>query len=486
MINYLFSILLEKLDNFFLLVLRQEEDHFRWMKKIRDYLARKKVTSITEYHSLQQFAWTQTPYYEVIDPPYSVKPSVKYTEIPTGKYSFGHLFGYGNFCVSNGKLYITCGTKALWTDLTTGDSGEYDLPVSQEYFEITWGGSFPPALFDTVTIHDIKTRCVFSSLHPFADGDFLLFVGGKIGEKHDPTMHSSVTGQGSMPFEYPDTIYILDPDFAVKSTFTLRDFVRYIYTKYLSGGAYSVKVEVGKPLMDLFVQEDKIGIICKVYDQITRRYIIQIYWFTKAGAPLGAENIRFPYVYNDQSTGGMQGNALIAKDFSGEITIQDMVKTYFATWEEGNDFYNNPPSDVYWVQAPAEAESGSTGVCYCWVKYFGLSATTNYYHTRQKMPSLTTVALDNEHLAIYDPLNYAVKIVHLDGTVTRYIKLDQLEYFQYGSVPVVQPTTDDPESVVQIAIDPYYPEYLYILFGTGEGMNKIQSPLLIGRCNIAD
>jgi hypothetical protein len=480
MIDDLFTELIDFITSILGLVIRQEDDHFRWIKKIKDYLSRKKVTSITEYHSLQSFYWTQTPYFEVINPPHSVKPSAKYTEIPTGEYSYQYLFGYGNFCVSNGNLYITCGNKALWVTMADGTSGEYDLPMVPETFEISWGGSFPPTLFDTVTIHDIKTRCVFSSLHAFADGDFLLFVGGKRGEKYDPVVTGGNVYEHAMPFEYPDVAYVLNPDFTVQSTFQLRDFVRYIYTKYISGGKYGVRVDTGKPLLDIFVQGEKIGIVCRVYETITRKYTNQVYWFTKAGSPLGSSNIRHNYLYHEQN------DCLVAKDFSGEVTVNDMVKTFFDTWDEADAFYNNPPSDVYWVQAPSAGEAGDPSICYCWVKYIGLATTSNYYHTRQKLPSLTTVALDTTHLAVYDPLNYAVKIVALDGTVERYIRLDHLEYFQYGTVPTVISTTDWAESVVQIAIDPYFPNFLYILFGTGKPMNEIMQPLLIGRCNIAD
>jgi hypothetical protein len=163
------------------------------------------------------------------------------------------------------------------------------------------------------------------------------------------------------------------------------------------------------------------------------------------------------------------------------LSTTGMRQVWFDTVEEYEEWIENPPDGFYKVYSELEgAPQGSEGNYYIYANFYSYEVLVGSYAPEisgesQSVPG-SLLAARGTNFVSFDPKSHLIRIMDTTGTILRSISMDWCDHFE------------DKESnfrldadYTRISVDPYHPEYIYVLFSGYWGTKPYR---LIGRLNI--
>jgi hypothetical protein len=429
------------------LLLRQQRDHEYWKARIKSAWSRQELSQ-AEHHVFDAF-YLLPPMTTAKDLAYAKKPSGSIIATPTGTYDVPRHYGYGNFCVNNGVLYSTVGTDLYSYNLSTGAMAKTEYIAGRKYcMEITWE-SFPPDLGDEFYWHHVLRTVDRYTVYPVSNGNFVTYKAGTYYDKGEYTSYDS----GLL-------------------VYWNSDFTSAIKT-------IGLNMNVVRPDQIAIIGETAYLFYATTQSRVQRRSSVQkrsysyIVMDLNTGLQLGAGTL-LPGLFKAAWARSFQ----IYGNYRCRLTTRGPINIYFNTYEEFTEYQENPPDTLRRSLGtgydPAKGQYYVIATFYA-VDMLGFGATTQ---TRGAWGSVAAsqIATLGSDFAVYDSVSNVIRIMTTGGELKRIISFDWCDHFFDGQIDFKLDTT-----YVQISVDPYDNNYIYVLFN---GYSGIQPGRLVGRLKI--
>ncbi len=432
------------------LLLRQQRDHGNWKTRITNAWANDELSK-EERHIFDQFYILPPTMIKEAALDKTVKPSGSIRTIASGEYDVWYHTGFGNFCVNNGVLYSTVGTDIYSLNLSTlAITNHANINAGKEYFKITWD-EYPPNIGTEFSWHNVINTMKIHQIYPLDDGSFLLYTGPKYRTNRDGP---SVWG--------PGYVKIMNSDFSET-----------LYSFSITGTRPTAIVPIGEYIYFFSVDSQRTRTITgRVITKLSQTYTITDF----SGQTQNTGRL-LPQMYHYSGAKSI----LLYENIGGRLSTTGVQKVWFDTVEEYEQWIENPPDGFYKAYSELEtAPQGSEGNYYIYANFYSFetfvgSKAPEVSKESQYVPG-SFLATRGNNLVSFDPKSHLIRIMDTTGSVLRSISMDWCDHFE------------DKESnfrldadYTQISVDPYHPEYIYILFN---GYWGTQPYRLVGRLNI--
>lgn len=428
------------------LLLRQQQDHEYWKARIKSAWSRQELSQ-AEHHVFDAF-YLLPPMTTAKDLDYDEKPSGSIIATPTGTYDVPRHYGYGNFCVNNGVLYSTVGTDMYSYNLSTGAMAKKEDVAGQKYYmEITWD-SFPPNLGDEFYWHNVLRTVDSYTVYPVSNGNFVTYKGGTYYDQREYTSYDS--GQ----------LVYWNSDFtsAIKTINLNMNVVRPEQIAIIGETAY------------LFYTTTQ----SKVHSRgtVQKRSYSYIVMDLNTGLQLGSGTL-LPGLFKSGTN-----NFQIYENYRGRLSTRGPINIYFNTYEELTEYQENPPDTFR--QSFGTGYDPAKGQYYIIATFYAVDIFVGGAAPQTRgawgYSAASQIATLGNNFAVYDSVSNVIRIMTTGGELERIISFDWCDHFFDEQIDFKLDT-----AYVQISVDPYNQNYIYVLFN---GYSGTQPGRLVGRLKI--